>query len=59
MYVRQGVHLPWLAILTIVIGLLIGTALGASVADRLPERTLRIVFIGVILGMATYMGFSA
>jgi uncharacterized protein len=58
MYAHQGVPLPWPAILAIVVGLFLGTAMGASLANRLPERILRIVFIALILGMALYMGLT-
>ena len=58
-YVRQGSHLPWWAIAGVVLGLALGTKLGAVVANRLPERKLRFVFIILILAMAIYMGFSA
>jgi uncharacterized membrane protein YfcA len=58
-YVRQGLHLPWWAILGIVLGLVIGTKAGAMLANRLPERNLKLVFIALILAMAIYMAISA
>ena len=59
MYIRQGWHLPWWAVAGIILGLVIGTKLGAVLANKLPERALRWVFIALILGMAIYMGISA
>jgi len=38
-----------------VLGLAVGAAGGAVVANRLPERLLRPGFIVLILGMAAYM----
>jgi uncharacterized membrane protein YfcA len=61
-YVRQGAHLPWWAIAGILLGLVVGTKGGAIVANKLPERKLKvafIVFIVVILGMAIYMAVTA
>ena len=58
-YVRQGWHIPWWAIAGIILGLVMGTKAGAILANRLPERKLRFVFITLILAMAIYMGVSA
>jgi uncharacterized protein len=58
-YIRQGWHLPWIAITAIILGLILGTKAGATLANRLPERNLRFVFIALILTMAIYMGATA
>ena len=54
-YTRREVGLPWLTVVCVVIGLAIGTALGAILATRLDERRLRRWFIGLVLGMAAFM----
>ena len=54
-YLAQGWALPWWSIAGVVGGLWIATAIGARVANRLPERVLRPTFIVLILGMAAYM----
>jgi uncharacterized membrane protein YfcA len=54
-YLAQGWALPWWSIAGVIGGLWIATALGARVANRLPERVLRPTFIVLILGMAAYM----
>jgi hypothetical protein len=58
-YLRQGWEIPWWTIAGIVVGLAIGSKGGAMLANRLPERHLRLVFIGLILAMAAYMGLHA
>jgi uncharacterized membrane protein YfcA len=54
-YARQGVELPWAILGAVVLGLLIGTALGAAVATCLDERRLRRWFIGLVLALAGLM----
>jgi uncharacterized protein len=54
-YLAQGWALPWWSIAGVIGGLWIATAIGARVANRLPERMLRPTFIVLILGMAAYM----
>jgi len=55
LYIAQGWSPPWWSIAGIVLGLAVGAAGGAVVANRLPERLLRPGFIVLILGMAAYM----
>jgi len=54
-YLAQGWMLPWWSVAGVIGGLWIATAVGARVANRLPERMLRPTFIVLILGMAAYM----
>jgi uncharacterized membrane protein YfcA len=54
-YLAQGWALPWWSIAGVVVGLWIATAIGARIANRLPERVLRPTFIVLILGMVGYM----
>jgi uncharacterized membrane protein YfcA len=54
-YLAQGWAIPWWSIAGVVSGLWIATAIGARVANRLPERVLRPTFVVMILGMAAYM----
>jgi uncharacterized protein len=58
-YVRHGSHLPWWAIAGMLTGLIAGSKLGSIVANRLPERNLRFVFIALILALAIYMAVTA
>jgi uncharacterized protein len=61
-YVQQGTELPWLAIVALVIGLWIGTDIGARFANRVsPERPerLRVMMIVLIGAMALFMAFKA
>jgi uncharacterized membrane protein YfcA len=53
--VAQGSPLPWWSISGVVAGLWGATAIGASIANRLPERVLRPTFVVLILAMAAYM----
>jgi uncharacterized membrane protein YfcA len=54
-YLAQGRPLPWWSISGVVAGLWGATAIGARVANRLPERLLRPTFVLLILAMAAYM----
>lgn len=58
-YVRQGAQLPWWVIAGTVVGLVVGTKGGAIVANKLPERNLKFVFVALILALAIYMGMTA
>jgi uncharacterized protein len=58
-YVAQGWPLPWWSISGVVAGLWGATAIGARVANRLPERVLRPTFIVLILAMAAYMAMRS
>ena len=58
-YVAQGRPLPWWSIAGVVAGLWGSTAIGARIANRLPERVLRPTFIVLILAMAAYMAMRS
>jgi uncharacterized membrane protein YfcA len=59
LYVQQGTELPWLAIVSLVIGLWIGTDIGARFANRVSPDRLRIMMIAMIGAMAVFMAFKA
>jgi uncharacterized protein len=59
LYVQQGTELPWLAIISLVIGLWIGTDIGARFANRVSPDKLRVMMIMMISAMALFMAFKA
>jgi hypothetical protein len=59
LYVQQGTELPWLAIVSLVVGLWIGTDIGARFANRVSPERLRIMMIVLIGAMALFMAFKA
>jgi uncharacterized protein len=54
-YVQQGWHLPWLEIVWLVVGLALGTWVGAAFANRLSEQKLKVAFVILLLAMASYV----
>ena len=59
LYVQQGTELPWQAITSLVVGLWIGTDIGARFANRISPDKLRIMMILMIAAMAVFMAFKA
>jgi len=59
LYVQQGTALPWATIVALVVGLWIGTDVGARLANRVDPKRLRVVLMIVIAGMATFMASKA
>ena len=59
LYVQQGTELPWQAIISLVVGLWIGTDIGARFANRVSPDKLRIMMILMIASMAVFMAFKA
>jgi uncharacterized membrane protein YfcA len=51
--------LPWLTIISLIVGLWIGTDIGARLANRVRPDKLRVVLMVVIAGMAAFMAFKA
>ena len=48
LYVQQGTELPWLTIVSLIVGLWIGTDIGARFANRVSPDRLRIVLMIMI-----------
>ena len=59
LYVQQGTELPWLTIVSLIIGLWIGTDIGARFATRVAPDKLRIMLILITNAMALFMAFKA
>jgi len=59
LYVQQGTELPWLTIAILIIGLWIGTDIGARFATRVTPDKLRIMRILIITAMALFMAYKA
>jgi len=59
LYVQQGTELPWLTIAALVVGLWIGTDIGARFATRVTPDKLRIMLMVIITAMALFMAFKA
>jgi uncharacterized protein len=59
LYVQQGTDLPWLTIVSLIIGLWVGTDIGARFATRVTPDKLRIMLIVIITAMALFMAFKA
>jgi uncharacterized membrane protein YfcA len=58
-YVQQGTELPWLTIIALIIGLWIGTDIGARFATRVSPDRLRTMMIFIIAAMALFMAYKA
>ncbi|MGJ7524284.1 sulfite exporter TauE/SafE family protein [Variovorax sp. GB1P17] len=58
-YVSAANGLPWVLLGFVVVGLWIGTALGARLATRLEERALRKYFLVLVVCMALLMAYRA
>ena len=59
LYIQQGTDLPWITIVSLVVGLWIGTDIGARGANLLSPARLRIILIIVIAAMAIFMASKA
>jgi uncharacterized protein len=59
LYVQQGTELPWLTIVSLIVGLWGGTGLGARFANRVRPNKLRLLLIIMIASMAVFMAFKA
>jgi uncharacterized membrane protein YfcA len=59
LYVQQGTELPWLAIVALIVGLWVGTDIGARFANRVSPERLRLLMILIIAAMALFMAFKA
>lgn len=59
LYVQQGTELPLLAIVSLIVGLWIGTDIGARFANRVSPDKLRVMMIVMIAAMAIFMALKA
>jgi uncharacterized membrane protein YfcA len=59
LHVQQGTELRWQAIISLVVGLWIGTDIGARFANRVSTNKLRIMMMLMIASMAVFMAFKA
>jgi hypothetical protein len=59
LYLEQGSELPWLAIVSLIVGLWVGTDIGARFANRVSPDKLRIMMLIMVAAMAIFMAFKA
>jgi uncharacterized protein len=59
LYVQQGTELPWVTIISLIVGLWAGTGIGASFANRVRPDKLRLMLMTMIAAMAIFMAFKA
>lgn len=58
-YRRGGWIAPWPLLLVVVVGLLIGTDLGARVATRVSGESLKTALVCLVAAMSAYMIYAA
>jgi uncharacterized membrane protein YfcA len=58
LYMQQGTELPWLTIVSLIVGRWVGTDIGARLANRVSPDKLRVVLMIVIAGMAVFMAYK-
>jgi uncharacterized protein len=51
--------LPWVTIISLIVGLWVGTDIGARFANSVSPEKLRIMLIVVLATMAAFMAFKA
>ena len=56
---RTGTALPWATIAALIIGLWVGTGLGARLANLVSPDKLRVALVIVIAAIAAFMAFKA
>lgn len=59
LYVQQGTELPWITIVSLIVGLWVGTGLGARLANLVSPNRLRVVLMLMIAAMAIFMASKA
>jgi uncharacterized protein len=59
LYTQQGMALPWVTIAALIVGLWVGTGIGARLANLVSPARLRVMLMIVIAGMAAFMAFKA
>jgi uncharacterized protein len=59
LYWRQGWSAPWPVLVAMIVGLWIGTDLGARAANRVSETALHRLVVGFVSAMALYMTYKA
>jgi hypothetical protein len=59
LYLQSGTELPWMTVGSLIVGLWVGTDLGARLANRLSPRRLRGCLIAFIAVMAIMMAIKA
>jgi uncharacterized membrane protein YfcA len=59
LYWRQGWSAPWPVLVAAIVGLWIGTDLGARAANKVSETALHRLLIGFVSAMALYMTYKA
>ena len=59
LYIQQGTKLPWLTIISLIVGLWVGTDIGARFANRVSPNRLRVVLMIMIAAMIMFMAFKA
>lgn len=59
LYVQQGTELPWITIVSLIVGLWVGTGIGARLANLVSPDRLRVVLMLMIAAMAIFMAFKA
>ena len=59
LYVQQGTELPWLTIIGLIVGLWVGTDIGARFANRVSPDKMRIMMIVMTAAMTIFMAFKA
>jgi uncharacterized protein len=57
-YVQQGTRLPWVTIVALIVGLWVGTGIGARFAKMVSPSRLRVMLMVVIASMAIFMAWS-
>jgi uncharacterized membrane protein YfcA len=59
LYMQQGTAMPWATIAALIVGLWVGTGIGARLANRVSPAGLRAALIIVIGSLAAFMAFKA